>query len=141
MLAKQQKQYHDFRFAELAATFSLATDLGMGQPMEHALRTCLLAVHFAENLGLRGETLREVYYVALLRRIGCTSDSYELQLLFGDDLAPHSRVFTLDFGRPIELVQDMPRHAGAGRQPWERIRTVASALAAGPEVPRRLFRA
>ena len=141
MIARQQKRSHSFRLAELAATFSLATDLGMGQPMEHALRTCLLAVRFAENLGLREEALREVYYVALLRRIGCTGDSYELQLIFGDDLAPHSRVFTLDFGRPIEVVEDMFRYAGAGRQPWERIRTVASALAAGPEVPRRLFRA
>lgn len=141
MPAKEQQRFRSFRLAELAATFSLATDLGMGQPMEHALRTCLLAVRFAENLGLRAEALREVYYVALLRRIGCTSDSYELQLIFGDDLAPHSRVFTLDFGRPIEVVEDMLRHAGAGRQPWERIRTVASALVAGPEVPRRLFRA
>ena len=109
--------------------------------MEHALRTCLLAVRFAETLGLREEALREVYYVALLRRIGCTSDSHELQVLFGDDLVPHSRVFTLDFGRPIELVEDMLRHAGARREPLERIRTVASALLAGPEVPRKLFRA
>jgi HD-GYP domain-containing protein (c-di-GMP phosphodiesterase class II) len=136
-----QKHSSSFRLAELAATFSLATDLGMGQPMEHALRTCLLAVRFGEALGLPGEALREVYYVALLRRIGCTSDSYELQLIFGDDLLPHSRVFTLDFGRPIELVEDMLRHAGAGREPWERIRTVASALLAGPEIPRSLFRA
>jgi hypothetical protein len=30
------------RLAELVAAFSLATDLGMGQPMEHVLRSWLM---------------------------------------------------------------------------------------------------
>lgn len=30
--------------AELVAAFSLATDLGLGQPMEHVLRSWLIAV-------------------------------------------------------------------------------------------------
>ncbi len=32
------------RLAELVAAFSLATDLGLGQPMEHVLRSWLIAV-------------------------------------------------------------------------------------------------
>ncbi|HEU0200300.1 MAG TPA: HD domain-containing phosphohydrolase [Burkholderiaceae bacterium] len=129
------------RLAELVATLSLATDLGMSQPMEHGLRTCLLAVRLGQALRLRAAELRELYCVVLLRRVGCTGDSHELQLLFGDDLAPHARVFTLDFGRPVELIADMLRHAGAGTGPWSRLRTVAGALLAGPEVPRRMFQA
>jgi len=31
------------RLAELVGAFSLATDLGMGQPMEHVLRSWLIA--------------------------------------------------------------------------------------------------
>jgi hypothetical protein len=31
------------RLAELVAAFSLATDLGLGQPLEHALRSWLIA--------------------------------------------------------------------------------------------------
>jgi hypothetical protein len=38
------------RLAELVAALSLATDLGMGQPMEHELRACLLAVRLGEAL-------------------------------------------------------------------------------------------
>ncbi|HEU0201388.1 MAG TPA: HD domain-containing phosphohydrolase [Burkholderiaceae bacterium] len=129
------------RLAELVATLSLATDLGMGQPMEHGLRTCLLAVCLGQSLRLSTDELRELYYVVLLRRVGCTGDSHELQRLFGDDLAPHARVFTLDFGRPVELIGDMLRYAGAGAGPWTRLRTVAGALLAGPKVPRRLFQA
>lgn len=58
------------RLAELIAALSLATDLGMGQPFEQTLRTCLIALERGDRLGLRGEWLSEVYYVALLRFIG-----------------------------------------------------------------------
>jgi hypothetical protein len=40
------------RLAELVAAFSLATDLGRGQPMEHVLRSWLIAVRLGERLGL-----------------------------------------------------------------------------------------
>ena len=40
------------RLAELIAALSLATDLGTGQPMEHALRATVLAVHLGDALGL-----------------------------------------------------------------------------------------
>lgn len=49
-----------FRLAELIAALSLATDLGMGQPMGHALRTCLLAQGLGRELGLKEEELAEV---------------------------------------------------------------------------------
>jgi hypothetical protein len=41
--------------AELLAVLSLAADLGMGQPMEHVLRQCLIALGLAERLGLDRE--------------------------------------------------------------------------------------
>ncbi len=40
------------RLAELVATLSLGTDLGFGQPMEHVLRQCLIALRLGERLGL-----------------------------------------------------------------------------------------
>lgn len=54
------------RFAELLGALSLATDLGMGQPLEHALRTCLVALQLGDRLGLRPAELSDVYHVALL---------------------------------------------------------------------------
>ncbi len=47
------------RLAELIAALSPATDLGMGQPMEHALRACLLAVRLGEALGLTESELAD----------------------------------------------------------------------------------
>jgi|DewCreStandDraft_5_1066085.scaffolds.fasta_scaffold00086_91 HD-GYP domain-containing protein (c-di-GMP phosphodiesterase class II) len=129
------------RVAEVIAALSLATDLGMGQPMEHMLRTCLLAVRLGSSMGLSDHALSELYYIALLRRIGCTSDAYELGVLFGDDLAAHARSFTLDFGRPLDVLADMLRYAGAGQPPWDRAGAIVAALAAGRRVPEALFRA
>ncbi|MFL6102591.1 MAG: hypothetical protein ACJ74K_04475, partial [Actinomycetes bacterium] len=40
------------RLAELVAAFSLATDLGLGQPREHVLRSWLIAGRVGERLGL-----------------------------------------------------------------------------------------
>src|SRR5206468_8221146 len=39
------------RLAELVATLSLGIDLGFGQPMEHVLRQCLIALRLAERVG------------------------------------------------------------------------------------------
>src|SRR5437762_2417886 len=61
------------RLAELLAALSLATDLGLGQPMEYLLRTCALSLRLADALGLDAATRGDVYYLALLRWIGCTS--------------------------------------------------------------------
>ena len=38
------------RLADLVASFSLATDLGLGQPMEHVLRSWLIASQIADHL-------------------------------------------------------------------------------------------
>jgi hypothetical protein len=35
------------RLAELLAVLSLGADLGMGQPMEHAMRQCLIALRLS----------------------------------------------------------------------------------------------
>ena len=40
------------RLAELVAALSLGIDLGFGQPMEHVLRQCLIALRLAERVGL-----------------------------------------------------------------------------------------
>jgi hypothetical protein len=38
--------------AELVAAFSLATDLGLGQPMEHVLRSWAIAARLGDHVGV-----------------------------------------------------------------------------------------
>ena len=75
------------RLAELLGVLSFGADLGMGQPMEHVLRQCLIASRLAERLGLDQEERAVVYYTALLVNIGCHSDAHEQAKWFGDDIA------------------------------------------------------
>ena len=75
------------RAAEVVGALSLATDLGTGQPLEHALRTAVLAVRLGELAGASAKELADTYYVSLLHASGCTSNGHEAALLYGDDIA------------------------------------------------------
>jgi len=75
------------RLAELVAALSLGVDLGFGQPMEHVLRQCLIALRLSERVGLDEEQRAVVYYTSLLVNVGCHTDAHEQAKWFGDDFA------------------------------------------------------
>src|SRR5271154_2057717 len=75
------------RLAELVAALSLGVDLGFGQPMEHVLRQCLIALRLAERIGLSEAERGGGSYTALLVNVGCHSDAHEQAKWFGDDIA------------------------------------------------------
>jgi HD-GYP domain-containing protein (c-di-GMP phosphodiesterase class II) len=70
------------RTAEIMAALSLATDLGMGLPYEHALHSTMVAMRLAERLGVDAETASATYYTCLLFHIGCTTDAEREAELF-----------------------------------------------------------
>jgi response regulator RpfG family c-di-GMP phosphodiesterase len=71
---------------EVVSALSLATDLGLGQPMEHGLRSCLIATRLAEALDLAPPDREAIYWVSLMAMAGCTGDSSEMTAIFGDDI-------------------------------------------------------
>src|SRR5438046_615818 len=73
------------RLAELVASLSLATDLGLGQPQEHVLRQTVIATRLAAIADLAEDEIAAVFYVSLLSWVGCVADSHELSRWFGDD--------------------------------------------------------
>jgi HD-GYP domain-containing protein (c-di-GMP phosphodiesterase class II) len=119
--------------AELVAALSLATDLGVGQPMEHVLRTCLLAVELGRLIGASDDELAEIYDVALLRHLGCVGDAHEASLFFGDEIDARREIAALDYTGKVELASFALRRIGAGRPPLQRLRTLVSALPAAPK--------
>lgn len=121
------------RLAELIAALSLATDLGTGLPFEQALRTCLLATRFATQLGLDEQECRNVYYVALLRSIGCVASARELASSFYDEVAFVGEMYARDALQAREALPVLLRHAGAGLPAPQRVRALARVLREGPE--------
>ena len=99
------------RTAELTIALSLATDLGTGQPMEHGMRTCWLSLAVSDALGLDAATRSCVYYVALLRFVGCTSDASETaELAGGDDVAFNAAMAPMLMAQPGESMRHFVRH-------------------------------
>src|SRR5438105_13759307 len=88
------------RLAELVATLSLGTDLGLGQPMEHVIRQTLIALRMSEQLGFDEAERAVVYYSGLLAWVGCHTDAYEQAKWLGDDMAVKSDAhYAYDFTR------------------------------------------
>src|SRR5436190_7403429 len=92
------------RAAEVIGALSLATDLGTGQPLEHTLRTAVLAVRLGELAGASAQELGDTYYAALLHSSGCTSDGHEAAQLYGDDIVPRAAFALVDSGNPAEVL-------------------------------------
>jgi DNA-binding NarL/FixJ family response regulator len=100
----------DIRLAELMAALSLATDLGMGQPLEWALCACVLGVRLGDALGMSEAELRVVYYQALLRYIGCNADMHLLAAIVGDEIAPRMEIAAVDSGSLPQVLALMTRY-------------------------------
>jgi HD-GYP domain-containing protein (c-di-GMP phosphodiesterase class II) len=109
------------RLAELVAALSLGVDLGFGQPMEHVLRQCLIALRLADHAGLSEQDRVAVYYTALLVNVGCHSDAHEQAKWFGDDIKLKSGKYAHDFGSLRGTLATM-RLVGAGNPPLHRFR-------------------
>jgi HD-GYP domain-containing protein (c-di-GMP phosphodiesterase class II) len=107
--------------AELVAALSLGVDLGFGQPMEHVLRQCILALRICERLSLPEEQRSVVYYAALLVNVGCHSDAHEQAKWFGDDVAVRSTKYDHDH-RSVRGAASAIRFIGAGNPPLHRFR-------------------
>jgi HD-GYP domain-containing protein (c-di-GMP phosphodiesterase class II) len=121
------------RAAEVVGALSLATDLGTGQPLEHAMRTAVLAVRLGELAGASAQELADTYYVALLHASGCTSNGHEAAQLFGDDIEHRAAFFLIDTTNPAEVLAFYRAHVGAGRAPEVRAALIEDAIAnAGP---------
>ncbi len=118
------------RLAELLVVLSLGADLGMGQPMEHALRQCVLALRIGERLGLSDDDRAVLYYVVLIAWVGCHIDAYEQAKWFGDDLALKAGFRLVD---PVGIgsVGQMVRQIGAGRHGVDRAAVAVRFLTGG----------
>jgi HD-GYP domain-containing protein (c-di-GMP phosphodiesterase class II) len=119
------------RLAELLASLSLAIDLGVGKPMEWVLSSCLLGIGLSEALGLAEAERRDVYYLSLLRHIGCTATADDEAALFGNELhmADALTVDPKDMGQAFRFLL---RTAGRDQPLVRRAQFLVKALAAGP---------
>jgi HD-GYP domain-containing protein (c-di-GMP phosphodiesterase class II) len=125
------------RVAECVAALSIATDLGMGQPLEFALRSCVLSLRLGEALKLSEGALQEVYYQALLRYIGCNVETDLLAAIVGDEMGLRRDFARIDNASTPEIFQlfyRFIRQANRGASTSELVRALAGGMLALPEI-------
>jgi putative nucleotidyltransferase with HDIG domain len=119
------------KLAELLGVLSFGADLGMGQPMEHVLRQCFIALELADQVGLGSDDREAVYFGSLVAWVGCHVDAYEQAKWFGDEMALKGDFRRTDFDSAISGPLFMMRHLGSGLSWHERLGLVPSFMSDG----------
>lgn len=73
------------RLSEVISALSYALDMVEGQPEGHAVRSCMLGMRLAEEIGLPADQQSSLYYALLLKDLGCSSNAAKVCYLFGAD--------------------------------------------------------
>ncbi|HSM45319.1 MAG TPA: HD domain-containing phosphohydrolase [Acidimicrobiia bacterium] len=95
------------RAAEIIASMSLATDLGMGFPFEHGLHATQTTMRLCELLDVDDDTVSRTYYGCLLVYAGCTVDGVERSQIFGGSMTEHHT--HRQFGSSLESLKGVAR--------------------------------
>ena len=119
------------RLAEAVGALSLATDLAMGQPLEHGLRTAVLAVRIAQMMDLPDDDQVTVFYTGLLHFAGCTAESEIDARFFGDELSARPRMMAVAFGTRRDLITTASRVAHPERARLARAAAMARSAFGG----------
>ncbi|HST12823.1 MAG TPA: HD domain-containing phosphohydrolase [Terriglobales bacterium] len=89
------------RLSDVVSALSAALDLTEGQPMGHAVRSCILGMRIAELMQLPAADCSDLYYALLMKDAGCSSNSARMhQILGSDDLRAKREVKFEDWTKP-----------------------------------------
>lgn len=125
------------RRADFLMALAYATDLATGHSRDFALRSCVLAMRFAEVAGLDDAMRRKIYHQALLRYIGCNADTHLLAEAWGDEISLRRDLHHIDIGNRAEFVEVFVRAIArkfAGASADQLAEATARGLAEGPQV-------
>ena len=112
------------RLAELVASFSFATDLGRGLPIEHSIRRARLALRLADHAGAGSDERVATYYAGLLEGVYCHADANEQAMWFGDDIRMKAETYGAD-KESLRGVLTVLRRLGSGESGVARMRRIA----------------
>jgi HD-GYP domain-containing protein (c-di-GMP phosphodiesterase class II) len=106
------------RAAEVIAALSLATDFGIGVPLEHGLHSTLIAMRLVERAGLDAATASQTYYACLLFYVGCTANADLADDLFGGHDILTTYGGPVRFGSRPEMLTGLMRAMAPGDDAW-----------------------
>jgi HD-GYP domain-containing protein (c-di-GMP phosphodiesterase class II) len=81
----------EIALSEVIGALSFALDLTEGEPPGHAVRSCLIGMRLAQELGLDADARSDLFYALLLKDAGCSANSARMAALFAVDDASAKR--------------------------------------------------
>ena len=79
-----------------------------------------------DEAGFDADVRETVYWVSLLRYVGCTGHAHEVATVFGDDIAVLAETLVFDAADPADVMRAMVAFATAGHAPEEHEQIVQS---------------
>lgn len=130
------------RTADLLSALSLAADLAIGMPAEHAVRSCYLGMRVAERLALPPDQQADLYYAGLLMDAGCTAwTSHFARYVMTDEIeARREFFFYTDDHNPMEVMGWLKDYVAAGQPARVRAQQFLHFALHGKESTREGFR-
>ncbi|MBL0172649.1 MAG: HD domain-containing protein [Gemmatimonadaceae bacterium] len=123
------------------SALTYALDLTEGQRPGHTLRTALIAMRLGRELALDADSLGALYYAALLKDAGCSSNAARMAALFGSaDQEVKREMRLVDWHNRWRLAMRTARNCGVGRNPLARIQHFLR-IAQTPHMTREIIQA
>jgi len=125
------------RIADPLIGLSTIGDLGRGLEPGHAARTCFIGCRLARGLGAGDDTVRSVFFTALLQHIGCIAHSHDTARLdAGRTIQVLAAADRTDFSRPGDILTTFLTEVTDGAGLLTRLRLVLPAARMGKVVAR-----
>lgn len=128
------------KLSELMGSLSYALDITEGQPAGHCIRCCWIGMNIGQQLALPPEQLWELYYVLLLKDLGCSSNASRIcELYLTDDLS-FKRDFKWVDGSLPQVLRFVLRHTGTGVGLVDRLKAVSEVFLKGDDMAQELIK-
>src|SRR5262245_10469393 len=108
--------------AEILSALSRALDLTEGQPLGHAMRSCIIGMRLGQESGLNDDQLGALYYALLLKDAGCSSNASRMAALFGSDdrlIKPELKI--VDWDDRVRVAVETWKNTGRSQSLWTRM--------------------
>lgn len=140
MISDPGEQGTAVRLSSVLSGLSAALDITEGHPPGHALRSCLISMHLARALQLSDTDASDLFYAALLKDAGCSSNAGRVFELFGGPEHETKRALWLRDWRRLSQKMRYAWEAAEpdGRLP-ARLRRLWRLASAGSSASRELF--
>ena len=122
------------KLSELIASLSYALDITEGQSPGHCLRCCWVAMHVGRPAGLSDAQLWELYYVVLLKDLGCSSNAARICEMYLTDDRNFKRDWMLVDDSLPKVLGFVLKHTGLKAGLAERFRNVMRIVRDGREL-------